>query len=346
MDILFAELVDAPEAPISRRIWLLLLLFALWANLNIQFIYGLAALGLAALAQSSEVVRGVRGLQQRVRNSRSRLRRWSVWIVTGLGFLATFANPYFWRLYRPVLEIARDRVPLTFVTELMPPDFRSARDYISILLVMAAAFVLGRVQLRPRLFLGLRLISSTLISIRKVSDEWFELVVTLLLIAAGCGKRRTEPNQLPLSRPLRIAAAALAVLMIFAWSRRLGLSNARLEQGYETEFPVKATEFVLQQGYRGPLFNYFDYGGYLIWRLPKFPVSVDGRTNIYGGERIARGIATWDCAPGWKSDPDLLASNLVIGPSNRALSSALKGESGFRLVYEDAIATVFARQVN
>lgn len=42
LDILFSALVDVPGNRGSRRVWLLPPLFALWANLHVQFIYGLA----------------------------------------------------------------------------------------------------------------------------------------------------------------------------------------------------------------------------------------------------------------------------------------------------------------
>ena len=45
------------------------------------------------------------------------------------------------------------------------------------------------------------------------------------------------------------------------------------------DYPARAAAFDESRGYGGPLFNDFNWGGYLIWRLPGLPVSVDGRTN-------------------------------------------------------------------
>ena len=83
--------------------------------------------------------------------------------------------------------------------------------------------------------------------------------------------------------PVKVLAVlggiAIGVGMI-GWYRQL--SEPYLRAVVEQRFPVKAVEFVRQNKYGGPLFNSFDWGGYLIWSLPEIPVSVDGRGNIHG----------------------------------------------------------------
>ena len=34
------------------------------------------------------------------------------------------------------------------------------------------------------------------------------------------------------------------------------------------------------------LFNSYNWGGYLLWNLPEYPVFVDGRADLYGNEII------------------------------------------------------------
>jgi hypothetical protein len=91
----------------------------------------------------------------------------------------------------------------------------------------------------------------------------------------------------------------------------------------------------------GPLYNHFNWGGYLIWALPRLPVSMDGRTNLHGDQRVERSFKTWSGVRGWESDPELMQARLVIGGVDDALTSAMRTDSRFKLVYEDAIAAVF-----
>jgi hypothetical protein len=37
---------------------------------------------------------------------------------------------------------------------------------------------------------------------------------------------------------------------------------------------------------RGPIFNSYNWGGYLTWRAREYPVFIDGRADLYGNEII------------------------------------------------------------
>jgi hypothetical protein len=109
-------------------------------------------------------------------------------------------------------------------------------------------------------------------------------------------------------------------------------------------YPVRAVEFVKEKQLPGPLVNPFDWGGYLIWALPEHPVSIDGRTNLYGSERVTRSMATWAGEPGWEADPDLRSARLVIAPVRAGLTARLRERPDeWRLAYEDGTAVVFIR---
>jgi hypothetical protein len=101
-------------------------------------------------------------------------------------------------------------------------------------------------------------------------------------------------------------------------------------------------EFVSQKKYDGPLFNSFDWGGYLIWSLPQIPVSIDGRGNIHR-HRVESVLQTWMGYPGWETDRDLMESRIVIAELKRPLTALLRKDARFRLVYEDSTAAVFIR---
>ena len=127
---------------------------------------------------------------------------------------------------------------------------------------------------------------------------------------------------------------------MIGWYRQL--SEPYLRTAVERQFPVKAVEFVMQNNYGGPLFNSFNWGGYLIWGLPQIPVSIDGRGNIHG-ERVEIHVQTLKGFSGWDSDRELMDSRIVIVEVSWPLASLLRMDSRFKLVYEDGIATLFVR---
>jgi len=137
---------------------------------------------------------------------------------------------------------------------------------------------------------------------------------------------------------LRFVALTVAIYLI-GLSRKV--SEHQLEIAVERQFPVSAVKFINEKNYSGPLYNHFNWGGYLIWALPRVPVSMDGRMNLHGDQRIERSFNTWSGLRGWESDPELMKARLVIGGVNDALTTLMRTDSRFKLVYEDAIAVVF-----
>lgn len=52
----------------------------------------------------------------------------------------------------------------------------------------------------------------------------------------------------------------------------------------EDTYPKQAAEFINQNHIKGNMFNHYNYGGYLIWKMPKYKVFIDGRLEMYLGE--------------------------------------------------------------
>jgi hypothetical protein len=172
-------------------------------------------------------------------------------------------------------------------------------------------------------------------------------IVSLLVIADGC----ESPAQVTLSLarrsvPLRslVMVSVWVFAVVIAGCRHYGLSNDALEIQAAGAFPEAAVQFVQQHHLSGPLFNDLSWGGYLLWRLPELPVALDGRTNVYGADRILRFSDVWKGKPGWDSDPVLARANLVITPRDAAIASLLRGSPQFANVYEDPQAVIFQRR--
>jgi hypothetical protein len=68
---------------------------------------------------------------------------------------------------------------------------------------------------------------------------------------------------------------------------------------------------------------------------------MDGRTNVYGDERLTRNLSTWAGAPDWASNPELAGASVVIGHADAPLTALLRHDRRFELVHQDAVATVF-----
>lgn len=229
---------------------------------------------------------------------------------------AVLVNPYHVRLFGVIVEYATQTAPRELVEELAPLDWRSpwAAAVLGLVLVTAPAAVKRRDG-----FALVFLAVAVLMAVAMRRDVW---LVAVAAAAAGGVVGGWKPVPF-------LAAVMFAV--------------ARLSSGQSVKtdrYPVAAVEYVREHHPPGPLFNPFDWGGYLIWALPDHPVSVDGRTNIYGDVRLRRNFATW-AGDGWRSDPVLAASNVVVAPADWPLTRELR--TSWQVVYEDRTAVVFVR---
>jgi hypothetical protein len=143
-------------------------------------------------------------------------------------------------------------------------------------------------------------------------------------------------------RVLLVVGAAMAVLVVVGRVRHI--SEEHLQAVLAERYPVAAAAVIEERGYTGPLYNHFNWGGYLIWRLPHLPVAMDGRTNVHGDARMEQSLHTWTGKRGWTNDPELTAGRLILAGADWPLASLLRLDSRFTLVYEDAIAVVFIAQ--
>jgi hypothetical protein len=137
-------------------------------------------------------------------------------------------------------------------------------------------------------------------------------------------------------------AAVITVLVAAGWC--LDLSQTHLEEKVAENYPAQAAAVVEERGYQGPLFNEYGWGSYLIWRLPGLAVSIDGRADLHGPERIRRNVETISGVRGWDSDTDLVAANTIIIRTDAALASLLRLDPRFEIVHEDPVAAVFLKR--
>jgi hypothetical protein len=136
-------------------------------------------------------------------------------------------------------------------------------------------------------------------------------------------------------------ALPISVALTFVVLASAGVSAGVLRQTASTRFPDKAAAYIQSHTLPGPLYNSYDWGGYLIWRLPKMPVSIDGRANLYGDARVTRAAMTWMGSANWADDAELIKAGTILIERGCALSSILRSDSRFQLVYEDNVASVF-----
>ncbi len=302
-------------------------IFALWSNLHIQFVDGLLIMALA-LAEAIGFYWGI--------GARTRLR--APWLAAAFvgSLLATSLNPFGWHIYRVAYDLVTEPGVINTISELRAIEFRDASEFLLLFLALGAAAALGW-ERRFRPFETGLLIFAAFASFRSERDLWLMATVAVAILASTI--RGREASALPLPWFATTGAVVVASAAVLLGFRMMYAQKTVLETEISDVYPQRAVDEIKARGYPGPLYNDFDWGGYLIWSL-RMPVSIDGRAALYG-DAIDRSAATWNAQRDWASDPQLKSAALVIGPVENPLTQALRTDRQFKMVYEDKLAAVF-----
>jgi hypothetical protein len=132
----------------------------------------------------------------------------------------------------------------------------------------------------------------------------------------------------------------------FALALSYPAQKSKQEAAVATYMPVGATDFLAANHVSGSMFNTYQYGGYLIFRLhPAQKVFIYPRTDIYQDGFVRVHDAIQQGRPNWKILFDRYDIDYVVCESNAALRQLLLQEGRFRLVFDDGNHSVLLKNV-
>jgi hypothetical protein len=313
---------------LRRGLWLLPLLSLVWANSHGGFFLGWVVL--AAYVAGSP-----------------RERR--LWVVALLSVAASFLNPNHWRIIE-VLQLYRQSALTHALVEWKPPGLWRAPYMFDVLLYATAlALILGwrRVRVSDWL-LAAAFGAAALMAFRNIL--LFALLAPVLIATYFPFKWRWP----------RLTGIAVAVLL--ATGSGVGLAQGRFFQlrAAEWQYPSGAAQFLIDNHITAPLFNPYEAGGYLIWRLwPQERVFIDGRAlneSVYqdyrrilynrGGNPEAMSGPRAEALDRYRVGAIVLDSFLYFSGRQYPLATALLAapNAEWKLVYQDAQWMVFLRE--
>lgn len=337
--VMLTLLLEAQRSGRIQALYWLPLLFVVWANVHIQFLYGLFVVGLFVGINLLQRMTMWAGVHCDWLPASTLPIRGLIGILVG-SLAATCIGPYTYHLYRVVRAYSNSHVPYVMIQELSAADFRLITHYVLLLLAAAAFFALGG-QRKLDVFKLSLLTLASVVAFRTQRDAWFVSICAVAFIAdSGPKEDRVTPV---LKLPELTAVVAVVALFVFLAAANLGFNYRDLDRTISHEYPVNAVNFLRSNPVPGPLYNDLGWGGFLIWCMPQYPVVVDGRNDLYGDELDA---LTYNSTIGssYTSDPYLNESGVVLLPKKLPLANLLTIDSRFRLIYQDQVAVVFVRQ--
>ncbi|MFZ0760916.1 MAG: hypothetical protein WAM69_13295, partial [Candidatus Sulfotelmatobacter sp.] len=315
-------------------LWWTVPLTLLWVNLHAGFAVGLA---LSALFLAGEWIERRLGYSQQ---DAPPLQTAAFFLL--LDLLLVPVNPNGLRMFSYPIETLRSAAMQSYIAEWASPNFHRAEYWPFLLIVLAAFATLSwsRRPVRPRDLLVLLVsLYAGLGSIRMIP---LFVLIAVPLVSRRLGNWPRNNSRLP--RPAA-ARNLLNGVIVLAMAAFVGVHIVqvvqRQPQAEMQHFPVRAVAFLQMHPNSGRIFNLYDWGGYLIWRLyPPTRVFIDGRADLYGQPLLDQFANTYQLKGNWQLTLQCWKIDTVLVPPDSPLATGLRSAAGWRVAYEDSQAIV------
>jgi hypothetical protein len=325
--------------------WRFPMLMLIWVNLHGGFIFGFMAWAAYAIGwvwdrwQAPESASAKAGRQ--------------LLLVGGLSGLASVVTPSGWGNWQAVLGNSSPYI-LSRTVETMSPDFHQPFTWIFLILLgfsialpslsgnrlpaaqsflLAGFAVLGLLVTRNIPLFCIVAAPILTVSMRRMlkrGQAWLRIEFRLSEIESS------------LHGSFWMAAGALGTILLFA----LHYANTRVAVNqFDVEtFPVAAADWLAVHPQQGNMFNEFNWGGYLLYRLwPGQRVFIDSQTDFYGEALVRDYEGILNAREDWDEQLKKYDANWVIVRVDSQLGQVLAQNSDWERSYQDELAVIFRR---
>lgn len=359
-------------------LWVLPLLMCLWVNLHLGFIAGVAVCFAYLALEFNDAV-----MPSRRSAALQRILRATPWLIaTGV---ATLLNPWGLRIYialtrqSDILQthskwiwewIGLRLTPTALSAGLAWREPKSALFWLLWVATVAVVVSLIMQRFMSALILG----SAIYVVIHAIRMEgtFASIVIviggSILTDALGTAPAKRVIERLRISAKFRdVAAVILSLALVsFVAIRTSDLVTNRFYlhtpmefstfgAGNSSWYPEAAAEFILKEQLPRNVFNDFNLGGFVAWKLaPEYRDYIDGRSVPFGGTLLLRNIALLSQSldsPDWAMEAETRKINTIIlsmdfegGNALRLLNSYCDARH-WRPVFLDESGAVFVRVV-
>ena len=324
------------------RLWRLPPLMAIWGNCHGGYIIGFLLLGAFLLGE--RVNSGLALGNSRV--PADKLRK--LLMIALLSLAVMPVNPLGLEIFAVPIDTIGISGLRRYIQEWQSPDFSQPYTWGFIILALLGVAAAAASRRRPdateyALFggtLAMALLSGRNLSLFAVATTpliTIHLDDVLRRLGWAIPHRvRETPRRLVVNLVL-IATVSLGVLLRVEYVS----SKATVEAAVSMNWPVEAVMHLNSKALEGKLFNNYNWGGYLIYAAPNYPVFIDGRTDLYGNF-LGEYAAAYE-ARAWPQVFDEWDIGIALIESRGSLAIELKAAKNWRHEYSDDIASIYVR---
>ncbi|MBU2610160.1 MAG: hypothetical protein KJ606_04340 [Chloroflexi bacterium] len=325
-----------------------MLVFAAWGNLHGGFIWGILLLMATIVGEALDNL-----LDNQPSMSWKETCSLALWSI--LAGLTISINPNGISLWR--LPFDQVQVSLS-ITEWLSPDFHQFYTHpllwLFFLLIISVAYSGKRMSFTD-LLKGLGFTYLFFVAQRNMGPY---VIILLPIIARHLTSAVKSFSNVPIvenikkkvlqEAPTKQLSAKFYFIVnttLVSFLAAFALVNAYVAstpQRIEEKIPLRAVQWIKDNRPRGPIFNSYNWGGYLTWELREYPVFIDGRADLYGDEIIGQWLDVVNATEnGWEILERWGVRLILLEPS-RPIVRELPSH-GWKQVYQDETAVIFVR---
>jgi len=319
----------------------------LWVNLHGGFIIGIVLNGIYLTGNIVKFVAAT-GDAKKIHMKKIRV----LGLITIGCLLTTLINPYGYHILLFPFRLTSNKYIMDSIIEFFSPNFHDPLVFKYFLLLMITVFAISRKSLNIiELMLTVLFTYMALYSIRYI--PLFAIIVAIILvkqtehIVNGADKRFTSFMNKRAERISSVDSSAKGYLWPVAGILvgLIALINSNVIHRFDDKtMPVAAVDFMRQEHLPGNMFNNDQLGDYIIYKAwPEFKVFFDGRSDMYGAERIKEYYKITRIEAGWEDVLKKYDINWVIYNNKSTLSQFLLQRYDWKLIYADKVANIFIK---
>jgi hypothetical protein len=353
--------VDVLERMLAGKVkqwWLMPLLMVFWANLHGAFIAGFMTWFLYGFGILMDQLWQKRPLKDGLPE-----KFWLSYLLGGgASLLASFINPSGLGIWGTSVGYLGERFLVDMTIEYQSPNFHAYQTWPFLLFIILLVIALGvnRKDLKFRTMIpATAWLAMSLYSARHI--PLFAIVTapllaseldTIFLFLSSQFKwvdflKRADDRYLGMDRKVRGGVWPVVLFGLAALGLALGLKYDYQQLGYAYDpekFPVEAVTWMAENPQEGNMFNYFIWGGYMLYEeWPEDLVFIDGQTDFYGEDLTRQYLEVMSGDEGWEEIFEEYDLAWAILPVDEISVHLIQVDLGWEEVYRDETAVILHR---
>jgi len=342
-------ILDTYQYKQKNYLFLLPPIMLLWVNLHGGFIAGFLLLGVYITGNTLMAIFQRENLQDKF----GKVKTLSLFFFVCL--LITLLNPQGYEILLFPFKVISNEFIMNNVSEFLSPNFHENLRYEYMLLLMILVFGISMLRLNVieimlvLLFTHMSLYSARYIPLYAIMlgpilakqidyllHEYRERRLIKRFLAMS--ERTAKTDSMAKYNLWAIATVIVLTIMVFTGNLSYEFDKKKL--------PVDAVQFIQKEKIPGNMYNNDEFGDYIIYAAwPEYRVFFDGRSDMYGKERLKEYFRVMGFEPGWETVLQKYDIDWIIYNNKSALSRFLLERDDWKLIYSDKVANIFVKKI-